>query len=390
MLVADLIRAVEALAPPHLAEPWDNVGLLVGDPSRDLRAGVLLTIDLTEPVLDEALGLGVGAIIAYHPPIFAPLKRLATDSPRGRMLLRLVESRISVYSPHTALDAAPGGLTDWLIDQCLCDDARSGTGHDRRPLIPHPAATDPARPHKIVVFVPAKPPDALTRVRDALATAGAGVIGNYTHCSFTLEGVGSFRAGPGAYPSVGSVGTLEHVDEHRLEMLCPRAALPGVIAALRATHPYEEPAFDVHELAQAASQRPDPTAQVGSGRIATLDAPTPLATVADRLRKQLGISSIQLAGDARSTTRRLAVVPGSGAALIDAALAAGADCFVTGEMKHHEILEASSRGCALLLCGHTETERPYLPVLASKLGAILGACQLNISTSDRAPLHCYF
>lgn len=376
MLIHDLVAAMESIAPVHLAEEWDNVGLLVGDAARPLAGPVLLTVDLTHAVLDEAIGMKAGAIIAYHPPIFRPLKKLSA----GSVVLGVAEAGIAVYSPHTALDAAPGGVTDWLINQAVMEPGAPATGFARQALT-SASAIDPDQSHKVVVFVPR---DSVEKVRAALTAAGAGVIGNYELCSFTSEGKGSFRGNESSNPAIGTRGELESVDEVRLEMVCPEHAIPAAVAALRASHPYEEPAFDLYKLS------PKPRIGCGAGRLVTLDRPMTAEQIACRLKSSLG-STVMLASPTSSPKpqpglTRIAAVPGSGGSMLDAATAAGVECFITGEMKHHEVLSATDRGCSVILAGHTETERGYLPTLAARLNTINPAFRAAVSTSDRPPL----
>lgn len=374
MLVSDLASAMHSIAPLDLAEEWDNVGLLFGDGSRALAGPVMLTIDLTTAVVDEALAMNAGAIIAYHPPIFRPFKRLTADSMHGSLLLRLIERGVAIYSPHTALDAAPGGVTDWLIDQACETPPAPGM---RAALTPA-ADREGNQTHKIVTFVPK---DAAERVRAALAAAGAGSIGSYELCCFTIEGRGSFKGNDSSSPTFGQRGQLESVDEVRLEMVCGQSSLAAAIEALRSVHPYEEPAVDVYTLA------PKPRRGAGSGRIVTLERPTSAEVVTNRLKQRLKLSHVQLALPPQAAVlSRIAAVPGSGAALLDAAMDAGADCFITGEMKHHEVLGALDRGCAVILAGHTETERNYLPVLATRLKGINTAFDARVSRADASPL----
>ncbi|MBL8746867.1 MAG: Nif3-like dinuclear metal center hexameric protein [Phycisphaerae bacterium] len=384
MRLSELADAMNTIAPTHLAEDWDNVGLLVGDPSRALLGPALLAIDLTPAVLQEAVALRADAIVAYHPPIFTPLKRLTAHSPRSTTLLHLIEHKIALYSPHTALDAAPDGLTDWLVDQLATDDATPNAGRDRAALTAS-SSINPLQTHKIVTFLPR---DDVERVRDALAAAGAGVIGNYELCSFTLEGQGSFRGNDRSNPTVGRPNRLELVPEARLEITCGCASLPAAIDALRATHPYEEPAFDLYTLT------PKPTRTTGQGRIITLDTPATTEHIAQRLKQRLHLESILIAtpdpsprgSSTRALVKRPAAVPGSGAALLDQAIDAGADCFITGEMKHHEVLNALDRNCTVILAGHTETERPYLHTLAARLNAINPAFRATPSKADAPAL----
>ena len=226
MRVADVARAMEAIAPPRYAAAWDNVGLLVGDPDGELGR-VLIAVDLTRAVLDEAVRTSSGAVVAYHPPIFDAQKRFVA----GSIGYEAARAGVAVYCPHTALDVAPGGTNDVLAD------AIGVTG--RTPL----RAVEPADDErKLVTFVP---PEHVEAVAAALASAGAGTIGKYTSCSFRTAGKGTFFGEEGSAPVVGAAGRLEHVDEARLEMVLPVGRAADVVRALRAAHPYEEPAFDL-------------------------------------------------------------------------------------------------------------------------------------------------
>ena len=369
--VARLTEIMETIAPTQRAEAWDNVGLLVGDSGRTLGGPVLLTIDLTEPVTREALDMGAGAVVAYHPPLFHPRTRLTTSDGPGRSLLALIEAGVAIHSPHTALDAAARGVTDWLIDRLA-----SPAPGERSALTPHERLA-PSQTHKLVAFVP---PGELDRVRTALADAGAGAIGAYTHCSFNIPGRGTFHGTEGTSPTVGAAGRLESVDEIRLEMVCPASRLADVVGALRATHTYEEPAFDVYTLAPAPDRR------VGAGRVATLDAPATPSELAVRLKESLGVDAVKLAATNDDPITRVGACPGAGASLLDAAIGAGARLFVTGEMRHHEVLGALDRGCAVLLAGHTNTERGYLPILRDRLMELEPAFDVRVSEADRSPL----
>lgn len=378
MLVRDLSAAMDSIAPPDLAAPWDNVGLLVGAPLDTLGGPVFLTIDLTESVLDEAIGAGAAAIVAYHPPIFEPFKRLTAGTPRERIILRAARSGIAICSPHTALDAVPGGLTDWLCEGLSGGEPapdRAGTiAGDCRALEPHPHS-DRHQEVKIVTFVPA---EAVAKVRDALAGSGAGIIGAYTVCSFGVAGMGTFLGGAGSNPTVGIAGKLEEAGEVRLEMVCSRAALPLALEALRRFHPYEEPAADVYALL------PKPRRGAGAGRRLVLDRAVSVGELAARLKGFLGLPTVSVAAaDPGLTVTHVGVCPGSGGPLASAAAAEACEVFVTGEMKHHDVLAAVNRGLAVILAGHTETERGYLPRLAARLGAMLPGVQVRVSAADR-------
>ncbi|CAN5817137.1 Nif3-like dinuclear metal center hexameric protein [soil metagenome] len=371
--VADLSAALEEFAPLTLAEAWDNVGLLLGSRSALLQGKVLLTIDLTEAVAAEAVGLGCGAIVAYHPPIFAGEKRITDATPLGRALLMAAGAGIAVYSPHTALDAAAGGIADWLAD-CVLTSRVTKTAHsaDRRAL--KPAAVGAATAGvKVVTFAPAA---AVEKLRLALASAGAGRIGEYTVCSFAGEGVGTFLPGAAAAPVVGAPGELTRAPEVRLEMVCPRAALAIALQTLRQFHPYETPAIDVIELSA------QPAREVGAGRRIVLDAPQPIETLAARLKANLGVSVVHVAAAGRKMVSVIGVCPGAGGDLAAAALADGCELFVTGEMRHHDVLAMAGAGLAIALCGHVNTERGFLPRLARELGGRMGGVEFVVAEGD--------
>lgn len=378
MKTNDLIRAMQAIAPLELAESWDRVGLLVGDEQRALGGPVVLTIDLTERVLAEAVALRASVIVAYHPPIWEPLRRLTAADPRERILLRAIEAGIGVYCPHTALDAAPGGVTDWLCEG-LSGAPEGKVAGDCRAL--NAASSRPGTQEvKVVTFVPVADAD---RVRDALASAGAGIIGAYTVCAFGVEGTGTFLGDETTNPAVGSRGTLEHTREVRLEMVCSKRALPLALETLRQFHAYEEPAIDVYELMAR------PVRGAGSGRRLTLDRPATLADLARRLKSHLGHARVQVAsvfGGLDAAVSTLGVVPGAGGSLLGVARDEKCEVFITGEMKHHDVLEAIHSGVSVILAGHTNTERGYLARLAARLRTALGGVTVHLAAADRDPL----
>jgi len=359
MTIGELMSALEQISPLDYAEPWDNVGLILGDGAGALTGPTLLTIDFTQDILDEAIDMGSSLVIAYHPPIWDAVKRVTSMDPKGKALLGAMRAGISIYSPHTALDAAPGGVTDWLCDMLAepTDDHR--TLGDRRALEPT-LQRDPMGTHKIVTFVPAME---VEKVRNALASVGAGIIGDYSQCSFSSQGTGTFFGAEGTNPAVGRPGELQHIDEIRLEMVCPSRSLSLAVEMLRQFHPYDEPPIDLYELT------PKPRREVGAGRRITLDRPTAPSELAKRLKHNLGVDAVKLAAASDEPIHRIGVCPGAGAGLLESAIEMECQLFVTGEMSHHESLVALSRGCSVLLAGHTNTERGFLPAYADKINA---------------------
>jgi dinuclear metal center YbgI/SA1388 family protein len=365
-----IVELLERVAPLELAEAWDNVGLLM-EPSdaaaRDFER-MLLTIDLSSAVLAEAANKRADFLLAYHPPIFKGLTRLRASRPAERLLLDALAESLPIYSPHTALDAAPNGLNDWL--------ARGVGPGTASPLAP--TASSVGEQLKLVVFVPRTH---LATLRSALSSeANAGVIGNYRECSFSADGQGSFFGNAEAAPVVGERGRLEFVDEVRLEMLCDKRALPAVAAAIAAHHPYEEPAWDAYPLVS----KPKPNA--GAGRLLTLSEPTSLETIIDRLKRQLNVSWLRVARspDAKPIAR-VALCAGSGGSLFENV--SDVDLFVTGEMSHHDVLAKVRQGASVILSEHTHTERGFLPELARRIVELSdGKLEALVAEADVDPL----
>ena len=376
MKLDDLLTVLNQVAPERLAGDWDQVGLhLAGDKKRVRRA--MLCIDLTPPVLEEAIQHKCQLIVAYHPPIFSPLRRLADRDWRETMLARAIRSGIAVYSPHSSLDAVREGMNDWLCDGLGKHSVRWSLG----------VAKDyKTYRYKIIVDVPPANADYL---RKAMWSAGAGDIGDYSECSFTHRGVGTFQGGRGSQPAIGKAGRRETLDEMRIEMICGRTNLGEVLHQIRATHPYEEPAIGVLEL----KAEPSPEGQEeGPGRCHRLLRPISASTLIRRVKAHLGLKRLKAAipgtyGSAELPNKieSIAVCVGAGGSLFDNYLSA--DAYITGEMRHHQVLDMVQRGKVIILAGHTNTERPFLSDYRESIVAKGGArVQWIISTEDRAPL----
>ncbi len=370
--LSTLLEKLERLAPLHYAEEWDNVGLLIDPRTRGADIAVrrvMLCIDATPTVVDEAVNARIGCLVAYHPPLFRPQKRLSNaDMP---LVFAAARHGFAVYSPHTALDAVPEGINDWLVEAL-------GAGSVQA-ITPHPRLDANAR-FKLVVFVPR---DHADRLRDALSDAGAGRIGAYSRCSFNLSGEGTFFGESGASPVIGQAGELERVDEERIEMVCSQRALADVSAAITRHHPYEEPAWDLYP--QAA--KPDPSA--GAGRLVTLEQETPLSDIVERFKAHLELPRLRVAlAPAHrdgGRVRRVAICAGSGRSVFENA--PDAEVYVSGELGHHDVLALVSRGKSVVLAEHTHTERGYLPRLRDRLLGVLGdEVEILIAETDREPL----
>jgi dinuclear metal center YbgI/SA1388 family protein len=346
--VADWLDLVHSLYPPGRAASWDHVGLQVGDPAWPVER-VLVCLDVTGRVIAEAADGPPTLVLAHHPLLFQPLESLTPATASGRTALEAATVRVAVAAAHTNLDVARDGAgTSDPVARVL----------DLQDTAPLTSETREGRRLKLVTFVP---PEALDGVLNAVAAAGAGRIGDYERCSFRVRGTGTFTPRPGADPYSGTVGHPAEEDEWRLEVELPRAQAGPVVAALVAAHPYEEVAYDLVPLVDGADH--------GFGLVGALPQPLPLRAVAARIRDDLPAPHLRYAGEPDRLVRRVAVVGGAGDSLIGAALAAGVDVYVTGDLRHHVTLDAREKGLALVDAGHHATEAAALPTWIERLRA---------------------
>ncbi len=353
MRLGEVVAALDALYDPRTAQSWDAVGLVCGDPEAPVEK-VLLAVDPVGAVVDEALGWSADLLLTHHPLLLRPVHGVSATTPKGRVVHRLIGAGAALHVAHTNADAADPGVSDALADTLGL--------RELDPLDPLPETGS----DKLVVFVP--PGDA-DRLLDALAAAGAGSIGAYERCAWSTRGTGTFRPTRDASPTLGAVGDVARVEEVRLEAVVPRAARAAIVAALRATHPYEEPAFDLYETAALLGQR-------GIGRIGVLEHAQPLREFVARVSAALPatVQGVRAAGDPDRPVRRVAVCGGSGDGYLDAARAAGVDAYVTADLRHHPASEAREHADgALVDVSHWASEWPWLPVAARRLREALGA-----------------
>ncbi|WP_151191795.1 Nif3-like dinuclear metal center hexameric protein [Desulfotomaculum copahuensis] len=342
---AVISNLVEELAPLELAEEWDNSGWQLGDPGASVRR-VLLALDVDQDVCREARARDVQLIVSHHPLFFKGIKQIRLDRPAGVLVAELLRAGIGVYAAHTNLDSARRGVNDVLAAGLeLRETAVLKPGGRERYL-------------KLAVFVPADHAEAVKRT---LGDAGAGWIGNYSHCTFAAPGTGTFLPLTGTNPYTGRVGQLAEVAEVRLETILPASIAGRVIEAMLAVHPYEEVAYDLYPLAN----RVKPTA--GLGRTGMLPQALPLADFAGRVRGILSLPGLRWGGAANRAVRRVALCGGAGAGLWPEALAAGADVLVTGDVGYHAARDMLAAGMAFIDAGHYGTEKVILPALRDYL-----------------------
>jgi dinuclear metal center YbgI/SA1388 family protein len=364
MKIREIAQAVEEIAPLGLAQDWDNVGLLVGDPLKNIK-NILLTIDTTQAVVTEAKAQKIDLILAYHPIIWDGLKRVTTDGETAH-IYELIKSGISVFCIHTALDVAAGGVNDALADILGIENTK--------PI--GDIVADPAGPqYKIITFVPQND---VNKVANALYAAGAGAIGNYSHCGFQSDGIGTFKPLAGSNPTIGKRGKVETVSEIKLETVVPSDKVAGVLAALRTCHPYETPAFDVF-------QHCDIENKIGLGRIGNLKKPLSMQKAIANIKAVTGCKAVGIVGPAKRTIQKAAVCAGSCGKILNTVIAAESDLYLTGELKHHQALAAQEAGLTCICLSHTVSERFALKNLAKQLKKQLKKVTIRISQKDRDP-----
>lgn len=363
--LADVIDLLEHAYPPRLAESWDRVGLVAGDPAAQVTT-VVVAVDATDVVVDHALAAGADLLLVHHPPLLRGVHSIAADTPKGRLLHRLIAGGCALYAAHTNADSARPGVNDALAETLGLTPGR--------PLVP----TGDGTVDRWVVTVPDDDVDDLLH---AVFAAGAGRMSGYTECSFSVPGTGRFRPGEGTDPAIGNVGEPERVSETRVEFVAPPDLRSAVRRAVIAAHPYEVPAMDV--LVNHAGPGPGPE-DTGLGRLCELDHPMTLAAFTDLVGERLPATrwGVRAAGDPHAEIRRVALCGGSGDSLLDAARAAGADVYLTGDLRHHVVDEHLRGGGPMLVdAAHWALEFPWCAqaaaLLEEQVGVTATVCELR-------------
>ncbi len=324
-----IISIFETWSPKKLAAmEGDPIGLAIGNLNKPIKK-VLVTLDVNTQVVDEAIENQCELIIAHHPPIFRKLANMRTDSPQGQLIEKCIKHDIAVYAAHTNLDVAEGGVNDLLAEALQLENCET--------LVP----TYTERLYKLAVYIPTDYAEAL---RQALAGAGAGQIGDYDSCSYTLEGEGRYRAQEGANPFAGKLGKLHIEEEVKIEVVVPEGKKNKVLRAMLNAHPYEEPAYDLFVLET-------PAKEMGLGRIGTIH-PMTLQDFAEHVKAKLKVKAVRVVGDLSSNISKVAVLGGDGNKYIYDAKRAGADVFVTGDLYFHVAQDAENLGLHVVDPGH--------------------------------------
>jgi dinuclear metal center YbgI/SA1388 family protein len=332
MTVREVTSILESFAPLAFQEVYDNSGLIVGDANMEVT-GVLLTIDVTPQVVAEAVAGGANLIVAHHPVIFKGLKRITGKSYVEQVVVNAIKNNIAIYAAHTNIDSVQGGVS-FKMAEVLGLTSTQVLSPLTGQLV------------KLVTFVPTKYAEA---VRQAMFNAGAGVIGNYDSCSFNIQGQGTFRAGDGTNPFVGEKGKIHFEPEVRVETIVPRHILNAVVKAMVEAHPYEEVAYDVYPLDL-------PYKKVGLGVVGDLPEPMNTIDFVKHVKQQFGAPCVRYTNPVKDFISRVAICGGSAISLLNDAIAANADVFITADVKYHQFFDAENR-IVILDIGHFESEQ---------------------------------
>ncbi|MFB6319998.1 Nif3-like dinuclear metal center hexameric protein [Saccharicrinis sp. FJH54] len=359
--VREITEVLEAFAPLALQESYDNAGLLVGDPDMNV-SGVLITLDVTSEVLEEAIQHNLNMIVAHHPFIFSGLKKINGKNDIENCLITAIKNDIAIYASHTNTDAAANGLNQKFCDLLNLKNCRT--------LSPMNDALV-----KLVTFVPS---DYAEIVRNAIFEAGAGHIGNYDCCSYNLEGEGTFRALEGTNPFVGLKGELHFEKEVRIETVLPSFMQHKVVAAMIRSHPYEEVAYDIYPLKNSWKG-------AGIGMIGELEEPLGEVDFFRKLKETLNISVIRHTEFLSKPVKKVALCGGAGSFLIDDAIRATADVFITGEIKYHDFFKAENR-IILADTGHFESEQFVKEVFGELLQKNFSKFAVRLSEVNTNPI----
>jgi len=362
--LADIFQALEEFAPLPYQEDYDNAGLLCGDPTWQAK-GALLSLDCTEAIVDEAIQKGCNLIVAHHPLIFSGLKKLSGGTYVERALIKAIKNDIAIYACHTNIDNVAAGVNAKIAEKLGLMDTR----------ILAPRSGDL---RKLVTFVPATH---LSTVRHALFHEGAGHIGNYSHCSFTTSGEGTYKGSATSSPFLGKPGELSEEEEIRLEVIFPSHLEHQLIRALKNTHPYEEIAFDVYQLENQ-------WAQLGSGMIGHLPETMEIADFLTKVKTTFGVPFLKYTLGGGKTIKKVAICGGSGRFLLKKAISAGADAYITADFKYHEYFDAQGK-IVLADIGHYESEQFTPEIFYDVIRKKFSTFAIHLSESNTNPVN-YF
>ncbi len=332
MKIKEIISEIEKVAPLSLQENYDNAGLITGNPHDECTA-VILSIDTTEEVIQEAIDRGANMVISHHPIVFSGLKKINGKNYIERTIIKAIKNDIAIYAAHTNIDNVSVGVNAKICEKLNLINTKV--------LVPQKGELK-----KLVTFIPT---NYLEKVREEIFLAGAGHIGNYDNCSYNMDGQGSFRAKEGANPHVGEMGKVHFESEIRFETIFPAHKQSNVISALLKSHPYEEVAYDIYPLDNVYEK-------IGAGMIGELEEPIPEKEFFDKIKEVFNINCIRHTQFLEKNIRKVAVCGGSGSFLLGKAMSKSSDVFITGDFKYHQFFDAEKQ-ILIADIGHYESEQ---------------------------------
>ena len=354
--VGEIYSELNKIAPFSLADKWDNSGLLTGNSDNSVKK-VLLCLDITDSIVNEAIKKGAEVIISHHPVIFDPLKSIDSDT----VIAKLVRNNISAICAHTNLDIAKGGINDMIADMLGLE------------IVSDPLETVYDVPYyQLAVFVPVED---IEKVYNAMTKAGAGTLGNYSGCAFYTEGTGTFLPLEGSHAYIGEVGKRENVKEARLEMILPKDKRFDVIQAMLDAHPYEKPAYHLSENYAIMEKK-------GYGKVGLLSCEYTPKQFAELLKATFASTVIRY-NDTGKMIKKVAFCSGAGGSLFDKAIASGADAYVTGDVKHNVFIDADNMGIAVFDAGHYHTETIILDSINTRMKKAFPDVDISIAEENR-------
>ncbi len=362
MKLKDIISIIEDYAPLALQESYDNAGLVVGSSNMEVNKA-LISFDVTEEVIDEAIKIGANLIISHHPIIFSGIKKLNGSNYVERIVIKAIKNDIALYAAHTNLDNVINGTNKILAEKLNLKNIK--TLSPQKNLL-----------NKLVTYIPV---DYKEKMQQAIFEAGAGHIGKYDSCSFEAKGIGTFRAQEGSTPFVGNIGKMHNEAEIRLETIFPSHIKSKIIAALMNAHPYEEVAYDIYKIENNISN-------IGAGIIGELSEPQEELVFLNNVKEITKAEGIKYTNLLNKKVRKVAICGGSGAFLISKAKRAGADVYITGDIKYHEFFDADN---SILVAdiGHYESEHFTNTLLLSIIKEKLPTFAIQISDISTNPVN---
>ena len=360
MKVKDVTNYLESIAPLQLQEDYDNSGLIIGN-GDDKVEGALVCLDVTEEVIREAISLGCNLIIAHHPLIFSGIRKINTNNYPSSCVVLAIKNNLNIYAIHTNLDNVPKGVNGKIADLLQLS--------NRKILLPKQHLI------KIAVYVPK---DHFSKVSDAMFDAGAGHIGNYSHCSFSSSGQGTFMPHADANPHIGQKNQLEKVEEHKLEMVVPNHLLFKVLNAMTKAHPYEEVAYDIFHLLNSSNY--------GAGIIGELKTPLSEMEFLQKLKTTFNADGIRYTNLLKKKIKKVAVCGGSGSFLLNNAIAQNADILVTSDFKYHQFFDANNQ-ILIADIGHYESEQFTIDLIGDILMKKFTNFAIRLTTVNTNPIN---